>query len=101
MDGTTVAFPFWTGMMLFSIDRREPRRRQHNLLEEVYAHHGRDCFKGQLFSAPMDWSAVVQQFQDLESKGSLAALPVVGAVLSARVLLVIAPGFVDVNKVLK
>ena len=54
----TVATPFWTGMTLFSIDRKATHRRQkHNLLDTIYEGRGRVLFKGQLFSAPMDWPA--------------------------------------------
>ena len=62
----TVASPFWTGMMLFSIDRRRGQRRRHNLLEEMYAHRGRVCYKGQMFSAPMDWSSMMEQLKRME-----------------------------------
>ena len=49
----TVATPFWTGMTLFSIDRRHTERRhKHNLLDNIYEPRGRVMFKGQLFSAP-------------------------------------------------
>jgi len=37
----TVATPFWTGMLLFSIDSRsEGRRKTHNLLDEAFSAEG-------------------------------------------------------------
>jgi hypothetical protein len=51
----TVSTPFWTGMLLFSIDSRgEHRRKTHNLLDEAFQPKGRTFFKGQLFSVPMN-----------------------------------------------
>ena len=32
----TVATPYWTGMMLFSIDSRGGQRKKHNMLQQVY-----------------------------------------------------------------
>ena len=41
----TVATPFWTGMLLFSIDSRsEGRRKTHNLLDEAFQPKGRIFF---------------------------------------------------------
>ena len=41
----TVATPFWTGMTLFSIDRKATHRRQkHNLLDTIYEGKGRVLF---------------------------------------------------------
>ena len=49
----TVAAPCWTGMTLFSIDRKATQRRQkQTLLGTVYEGKGRILCKGQLFSAP-------------------------------------------------
>ena len=96
-----VATPFWTGMMLFSIDRRQPRRRKHNLLEKVYAHQGRVAFKGQMFSAPMDWRSTLEQLEHMEAAEAHVALPVMGAVLAARVRISIASGLVDLNRLLR
>ena len=60
----TVATPYWTGMTLFSIDRRHTQHRhKHNLLDNVYESRGRVLFKGQLFSAPMDWKSVLEQLE--------------------------------------
>ena len=60
----TVATPFWTGMTLFSIDRKATHRRQkHNLLDTIYEGGGRVLFRGQLFSAPMDWVGILEQLE--------------------------------------
>ncbi len=96
-----VATPFWTGMMLFSIDRRQPKRRKHNLLEKVYAHQGRVAFKGQMFSAPMDWRSTLEQLEHMEAAEAHVALPAMGAVLAARVRISIASGLVDLNRLLR
>ncbi len=45
----TVATPYWTGMTLFSIDRRHTQRRhQHNQQENIYESRRRVLFKGRL-----------------------------------------------------
>ena len=80
----TVSTPFWTGMTLFSIDRKATHRRQkHNLLDTIYEGRGRVLFKGQLFSAPMDWPGILEQLERAAQEEALVALPVQGAVLAA------------------
>ena len=97
-----VATPFWTGITLFSIDRRATHRRQkHTLLNTVYAGTGRGIFKGQLFSAPMDWAGILEQLEKSRETGALISLPVQGAVLAARVRVTIAAGLVDLNNLLR
>ena len=54
-------------------------------------------FKGQLFSAPMDWQHMLGQLQELDTAPCIS-LPVVGAALAARVQLAISSGLVDLNK---
>ena len=98
----TVSTPFWTGMTLFSIDRKATHRRQkHNLLDTIYEGRGRVLFKGQLFSAPMDWPGILEQLERSAQEEALVALPVQGAVLAARVRVTIAAGLVDLNKLLR
>ena len=98
----TVASPFWTGMTLFSIDRRATHRRQkHSLLDPMYAGTGQVLFKGQLFSAPMDWTGILEQLEKLNEDAALVSLPVQGAVLAARVRVSIAAGLVDLNNLLR
>ena len=98
----TVATPFWTGMTLFSIDRKATHRRQkHNLLDTIYEGRGRVLFKGQLFSAPMDWPGLLEQLEKTAQEEALVALPVQGAILAARVRVTIAAGLVDLNKLLR
>ena len=98
----TVSMPFWTGMTLFSIDRKATHRRQkHNLLDTIYEGRGRVLFKGQLFSAPMDWSGILEQLERSANEEALVSLLVQGAVLAARVRVTIAAGLVDLNKLLR
>ena len=60
----TGATPYWTGMTLFSIDRKATQRRQkHTLLDTMYEGKGRILFKGQLFSAPTDWEELQRQLE--------------------------------------
>ena len=95
----TVATPFWTGMTLFSIDRKATHKRaKHNLLDTMYEGRGRVLFKGQLFSAPMDWAGILEQLEKSGSEDPLISLPVQGAVLAARVRVTIAAGLVDLNR---
>ena len=81
----TVASRYWTGMMLFSIDRSQAKPRpRHKLLDTLYEGSGRVMFKGQLFSAPMNWDDLVEQLERLEASETHISLPVVGAVLASR-----------------
>jgi len=89
--------PYWTGVMLFSIDSRHAGRRTRNLLETMYAGQGRIAFKGQLFSAPMDWNSLLTQLQKMEAEEIQISLPVLGAVLAARVRISITSGLIDLN----
>ena len=89
-------------MTLFSIDRRHTQRRhQHNLQENIYESRGRVLFKGQLFSAPMNWEDLLEQLQELEAHEPHISLPVQGAVLAARVRITIAVGLAEYNKLLR
>ena len=98
----TVATPYWTGMTLFSIDRRHTQRRhKHNLLDNIYESRGRVLFKGQLFSAPMNWDDLLGQLKNLEAQQPHIPLPVQAAVLAARVRITIASGLVDLNRLLR
>ena len=87
--------------MLFSIDSRHAGRRTRNLLETMYAGQGRIAFKGQLFSAPMDWNSLLTQLQKMEAEEIQISLPVLGAVLAARVRISITSGLIDLNKLLR
>ena len=51
---------------------------------------GRVLFKGQLFSAPMNWDDLLEQLKELEAHEPHISLPVHGAVLAARVRITIA-----------
>ena len=97
----TVATPYWTGMMLFSIDSRGGQRKKHNMLQRVYGHEGRVSFKGQIFSAPMNWNDTLEQLRKMEANESHVSLPVQGAVLAARVRISISVGLVDLNRLIR
>ena len=101
VDGKTVATPYWTGMMLFSIDSRGGQRKKHNMLQRVYGHEGRVSFKGQIFSAPMNWNDTLEQLRKIEANESHVSLPVQGAVLAARVRISISAGLVDLNRLIR
>ena len=67
----------------------------------MYAGTGRVLFKGQLFSAPMDWTGILEQLEKSQEDGALISLPVQGSVLAARVRVTIAAGLVELNKFLR
>ena len=58
-------------------------------------------FKGQLFSAPMNWDDFHEQLKELEAHEPHISLPVQGAVLAARVRITIASGLVDLERLLR
>ena len=97
-----VSSPYWTGMTLFSISRHGSRpSARHKMADPLYENNARVFFKGQIFSAPMDWRDIVQQIIDLEHNDRRIVLPITGQLLSARVYLVISAGLVDLNKHLR
>ena len=64
----TCASPFWTGMTLFNVETRHNAsgtRKKHMMHDVLFASKGRVAYKGQLFSAPMDWPTVCQQLNDI------------------------------------
>ena len=95
------ASPFWAGLMLLCIDQQSRGRRKHLMHEKLYKHEGRIAWKGQLFSAPMDWSSMLQQMEDMDKKETQISLPIAGAVLAARVRIVITSGLMNVSSLLK
>ena len=100
----TVSSLYWTGMTLFSIGLRSDgrkTRRKHLMEAAMYSANRRVAFKGQVFSAPMDWSSMLEQLQRIETGEERVALPVLGEVLLARVRLSISAGLVDLNKHIK
>ena len=97
----TCATPYWTGLMLIEIDIRrggKGGRKKHLMHAPLYQNEGRVQFKGQLFSAPMDWNSITEQLQRMEKQETLISLPVSGAVLAQRVKLAITAGLTDLNK---
>ena len=61
----------------------------------------RTAFKGQLFSAPMDWTGMVKQLEDMEQNEVYRCVPLSGEVLAARVQIQIQAGLVDLNRLIK
>ena len=96
----TVATPFWTGLTLFTV-REQHARRRHMLFDTMYQAASRIAFKGQVFSAPMDWTSMLQQLQQMDKNESLVALPHTGTSLASMVKIQISSGLVDLNKHLK
>ncbi len=60
------ASPFWTGVMLFCIDQQSHGKRKHLVHESLYQYEGRIVWKGQLFSAPMDWKNMLEQIKKMD-----------------------------------
>ena len=96
----TVASPYWTGMTLFTIAERGGRRR-HLLEEKMYQAPRRVAFKGQVFSAPMDWNHLLEQLAANESQQTHISLPHTGAVLASKVRVLISSGIIDLNKYIR
>ena len=92
----TVASPYWTGMTLFTMNRRYGGKR-HLLHDKMYQATSRIAFKGQVFSAPMDWNSTLEQLQDMEKKDTLVCLPKVGKVLESEVRICISAGLVSLK----
>ena len=83
----TVSSPYWTGMTLFTVGKKAQERkarRRHLMHDAMYSAETRVAFKGQVYSAPMDWGSLQNQLEKLE-KETHVALPVSGEVLAARV----------------
>ncbi len=97
----TMASPYWTGLMLYCIGMHQPKRKTHLFENPLYQAKGRIAFKGQMFSAPMDWRNVMQQVQALENKETQIALPITGEILATRVRVFLSSGEVDVNEIIK
>ena len=99
----TVSTPFWTGLTLLAVDQRSVHhgRKRHLLQGTVYQHASRTSFKGQVFSALMDWNQMLVQLDRMENDATPISLPFTGEVLATRVKISIFAGLVDLNKVLK
>ena len=67
----------------------------------MYMTQQRVAFKGQLFSAPMDWRSVMEQIKEMEASPRIVDLPVSGEILTKRVKISIAAGLVDLNSLLR
>ena len=69
--------------------------------DAMYSSVRRVAFKGQVFSAPMDWSDLLDQLEKIEKDEERIELPVLGEALLSRVRLSITSGLVDLNKHMK
>ena len=96
----TVASPFWTGMTLFSIDSKT-RVPTHKMLDPISDASGRVLFKGQIFSAPLDWEEIREQLENADKEDANIELPLNGKILAARVRISIASGLVALNRLLR
>ena len=100
----TVTSPYWTGLTLFAIGTRgqdRVTRKRHKLDEAMYMSEQRVAFKGQLFSAPMDWLHIHEQIQELDAMPRVVDLPVSGEILTKRVKVSLSAGLVDLDKLLR
>ena len=80
----TVTSPFWTGLTLFTLGRRDGahrERKRHKLHDAMYLTNIRVAYKGQLFSAPMDWRSTQDQLKRLDAGERVVDLPITGALL--------------------
>ena len=100
----TVASPFWTGLTLFSIGSRDIGRksaRKHLMHDAMYSAETRVAFKGQIFSAPMNWTSLQKQLELMDKGEVVVSLPITGSILASRVRVSISSGLVDLNKYIK
>ena len=77
------------------------RMRTHRPLLRLNYMQVRTAFKGQIFSAPMDWSGMVQQLENMEHNETYRCVPMSGEALAARVQIQIQAGLVDLNRLIK
>ena len=103
----TVSSPFWTGMTLFTVGARGRAKKenastkQHLLHQAMYSASQRVAYKGQIFSAPMNWVDIQEQLEEMDRDAVYVALPVTREVLAARVQVAIGSGLVDLNKCIR
>ena len=100
----TVCSPYWTGLTVFTVGAmggKRKSRKRHLINDALYDQQVRVAFKGQLFSAPMDWQNIRKQLEDISKDETKIVLPVHGEILATRVRLCITAGLVDLSKCLK
>jgi hypothetical protein len=99
----TIASPYWTGMTLFCIELKRQEQSSHKkdcFTKTMFQSTGRICFKGQVFSAPMDQDEILEQLLRMEGTEPVE-LPVHGNALAARCQVWIASGLTDLNKLIR
>ena len=77
------------------------KRKRHMLLDPMYQASSRVAFKGQVFTAPMHWTHMLEQFKNIDKQEKLVSLPHTGAVLASMVKLQISSGLITLNKHLR
>ena len=109
----TVSTPFWTGLTVFTVGQRgqeRSNRPRHLMHDPMYSAQTRVAFKGQIFSAPLDWNNLLEQLTQLDDKdirriaGSQSApadLPILGQALAARVQVEVKGGLLSIESCLK
>ena len=86
---------------MFSIGAKEQERksrRGHLMHDARYSSEARAAFKGQVYTAPMNWMALLEQLELMEQDTSYRVVPLVGQALAAQVRVCIKAGFVYRNK---
>ena len=79
-----VTSPYWTSLRLFSLGTRNAKgqtREPHKFHDAMYASEKGIAHEGHVFSAPMDWRSIIDQFQALENDVRIIDLPVCGELL--------------------
>jgi hypothetical protein len=75
--------------------------RRHLLNDKMYAATKRVAFKGQVFSAPMDWTSMLQQLDTMDKHSTHGVLPKIGQVLASEVRVSIDAGLVSLKDHIK
>ena len=91
---------FWTTLFTVTIDaKRKYSKKKHTMGDTMYEQEHRVQFKGQVFSAPLDWETIMEQLQRGETEAHVM-LPVRGEALAARVRIIVSAGLLSLNKLI-
>ena len=93
----TVSSAFWTSLCLFTV----AGIRKHIMHERIFNCDERVGFRGNVFSAPMDWKEILQQIDALDASEPRVALPHTGAVLASSVQVHVSGGLLQVSRYMK
>ena len=83
-------------MTLFTMSHKAGGKR-HLLRDYMYQATQRVAFKGQVFSAPMDWNHMLEQLDTMERDEIRIPLPKLGTVLESEVRICIDAGLVSLK----